>query len=51
VLSVAFGFLVIAVPAAGALGLVWAIGAYSILFGVLLIGFSLQIRGYQLPHA
>jgi uncharacterized membrane protein HdeD (DUF308 family) len=51
VLSVAFGFLVIAVPGAGALGLVWAIGAYSILFGILLIGFSLQVRKHQSLHA
>jgi uncharacterized membrane protein HdeD (DUF308 family) len=51
VLSVAFGFLVIAVPGAGALGLVWAIGAYSILFGILLIGFSLQVRRHQSLHA
>lgn len=51
VLSVAFGFLVIAVPGAGALGLVWAIGAYSILFGILLVGFSLQVRRFQLLHA
>ncbi|MBO0755478.1 MAG: HdeD family acid-resistance protein [Bradyrhizobiaceae bacterium] len=47
VLSVAFGFLVIAAPGAGALGLVWAIAAYAILFGILLIGFSLQVRRYQ----
>jgi uncharacterized membrane protein HdeD (DUF308 family) len=51
VLSVAFGFLVIAVPGAGALGLVWAIGAYSILFGILLVGFSLQVRRHQSLHA
>lgn len=50
VLSVAFGFLVIAAPGAGALALVWAIGAYAILFGALLIGFSLQVRKHQLLH-
>jgi uncharacterized membrane protein HdeD (DUF308 family) len=43
-LSVGFGVLVVIAPGAGALGLVWAIGAYSIVFGALLIAFSLQVR-------
>jgi uncharacterized membrane protein HdeD (DUF308 family) len=51
VLSVAFGILVIAAPGAGALGLIWAIGAYSILFGILLIGFAMQVRRHQALHA
>jgi hypothetical protein len=33
--SVIFGIIVLAAPGAGALGLIWAIGAYSIAFGVL----------------
>jgi hypothetical protein len=32
------GIVVLAAPVAGALGLVWAIGAYSIAFGILLLG-------------
>jgi uncharacterized membrane protein HdeD (DUF308 family) len=47
VLSVVFGILVIAAPGAGALGLVWAIAAYAIVFGALLIGFSFRLRQYQ----
>src|SRR5215475_16161502 len=37
-LSVLFGVLVLAMPGLGALSLVWAIGAYSIVFGALLVG-------------
>jgi uncharacterized membrane protein HdeD (DUF308 family) len=43
-LSVAFGALVLLFPGAGALALVWLIGAYAILFGVLLIVLSLRLR-------
>ena len=43
-LSVIFGIAVLAMPGAGALGLIWAIGAYSIVFGGLLVGFSLRLR-------
>jgi uncharacterized membrane protein HdeD (DUF308 family) len=49
-LSVAFGILVIVAPGAGALGLIWVIGAYSIVFGALLVGFSLQVRKHQLAQ-
>jgi uncharacterized membrane protein HdeD (DUF308 family) len=44
VLSVLFGLAVLIMPGAGALGLVWAIGAYSIVFGALLVGLSLRLR-------
>jgi uncharacterized membrane protein HdeD (DUF308 family) len=43
-LSVVFGLIVLIAPGAGALGLIWAIGAYSIVFGILLIGLSLRLR-------
>jgi uncharacterized membrane protein HdeD (DUF308 family) len=43
-LSVLFGLAVLVMPGAGALGLIWAIGAYSILFGALLVGLSLRLR-------
>lgn len=46
-LSVLFGILVLAMPGAGALGLVWAIGAYSIVFGALLVGLSLRLRKHH----
>ena len=43
-LSVIFGLIVLIAPGAGALGLIWMIGAYSIVFGVLLVGLSLRLR-------
>ena len=47
VLSVLFGLLVLAQPGAGALALVWMIGAYAVAFGALLIAFSLRMRALQ----
>src|SRR5262245_39674851 len=43
-LSVLFGILVLAMPGAGALALIWVIGAYSIVFGILLVGLSFRLR-------
>jgi len=50
-LSVIFGIVILAAPGAGALGLVWAIGAYSIVFGGLLAGLSLRLRKHRHPSA
>jgi uncharacterized membrane protein HdeD (DUF308 family) len=47
VLSVIFGLIVLIAPGAGALGLVWMIGAYSIVFGILLVGLSLRLRKHR----
>ena len=47
VLSVIFGLAILAMPGAGALGLIWAIGAYSIVFGCLLVGLSLRLRKHR----
>ena len=49
VLSVLFGILLIAFPSTGALAVLWLIGAYAIVFGVLLIvlGFRLRKLGGQ----
>jgi len=44
VLSVLFGLGVLIVPGAGALAVVWMIGIYAILFGVLLVGFALKLK-------
>lgn len=44
VLSVTFGILLILFPGQGALALVWLIGSYAILFGVLLMGLGFRIR-------
>jgi uncharacterized membrane protein HdeD (DUF308 family) len=46
-LSVLFGIIVIAAPGAGALALVWVIGAYSLVFGILLVGLSLRLRKHR----
>ena len=34
---------------AGALGLVWAIGSYSIVFGILFIALALRLRKHSHP--
>jgi uncharacterized membrane protein HdeD (DUF308 family) len=47
--SVLFGIIVLIAPGAGALGLIWAIGAYSIVFGILLVGLSLRLRKHHHP--
>jgi len=47
--SVIFGVALLINPRIGALALVWLIGAYAIVFGVLLIGLGFKLRG--LVHA
>ncbi len=51
--SVLFGVLLILQPAAGAVAIVWLIGAYAIVFGVLLSGLALQLRrlGHTIDRA
>jgi uncharacterized membrane protein HdeD (DUF308 family) len=46
-LSVIFGLMVLFAPGAGALALIWVIGAYSIVFGAMLIGLSLRLRKHR----
>ena len=46
-LSVIFGLIVLTAPGAGALGLIWAIAAYSIVFGILFIGLALRLRKHS----
>ena len=47
VLSVLFGVVVVALPAAGILALVWWIGSFSLLLGVLLIASAFRIRHWR----
>jgi uncharacterized membrane protein HdeD (DUF308 family) len=49
-LSIAFGVLLLAFPAAGALAVITLIGAYAILFGALMIGLGLRVRRFHHPH-
>ena len=59
VLSIVFGILVVLQPDAGALAVVWLLGAYALLFGVTLIALAFRVRGLgrklhpesQLDHA
>jgi uncharacterized membrane protein HdeD (DUF308 family) len=46
-LSVVFGALVLIMPGAGALALIWVIGAYAIVFGILLVGLSFRLRKHN----
>jgi uncharacterized membrane protein HdeD (DUF308 family) len=43
-LSVAFGFLLMAQPGAGALAMIWVIGAYAVIFGFVLVILALKMR-------
>lgn len=45
VLSVLFGIVMLLRPGAGALALIWVIGSYAIVFGVLLIFLGFKLRG------
>jgi uncharacterized membrane protein HdeD (DUF308 family) len=44
IVSVLFGILLIVAPGPGALAVVWLIGAYAIVSGVLLLGLAFQVR-------
>ena len=47
VASLIFGILLIALPAAGALALIWLIGAYALVFGVLMLVLAFRLRGLR----
>jgi uncharacterized membrane protein HdeD (DUF308 family) len=55
ILSMALGFLLVAFPMAGALAVVWMIGAYAVAAGVLMIALGFRLRslrhmGGEIPH-
>jgi uncharacterized membrane protein HdeD (DUF308 family) len=43
-LSIVFGLILIIWPESGAVGLVWLIGIYAIVFGIVLLGLALRLR-------
>ncbi len=44
ILSVILGIILVVYPAAGAVGLVWAIGAYAVLFGLSMLALAFKVR-------
>ena len=50
IVSILFGIVLLAAPGAGALAVVWLIGAYAIIFGLLMIALSLRLRGMSQPR-
>jgi len=47
VISVLFGVLLILQPAVGALAMIWWIGGFAILFGILLVSLAFRLRHWQ----
>lgn len=45
-ISILFGFFIMARPGAGALAVIYIIGAYAIVFGVFLIAFAFRVKGH-----
>lgn len=48
-LSVLFGVALFVMPGAGALALIWLIGVYAIMYGLLMVGFAFSLRKYNRP--
>ena len=44
--SVTFGVILTTQPGAGALGVLWLIGTYAVVFGALLVMLALKVRGF-----
>jgi len=49
ILSILFAVLLVVFPLAGVLTLIWLIGIYAIIFGIVLIGLSLRLRRHAAP--
>jgi uncharacterized membrane protein HdeD (DUF308 family) len=49
--SIIFGILLFLNPGAGAIAVLWIIGLYAAVFGVVLIGLSLRLRRFAARHA
>jgi uncharacterized membrane protein HdeD (DUF308 family) len=46
-LSVLLGILIVRRPAAGLLTLVWVLGAYAMVYGIVLVGLAFKLRGHR----
>lgn len=44
ILSLILGFVLIVYPGAGALSLIWLIGAYALIFGIVTLGLAFRLR-------
>jgi uncharacterized membrane protein HdeD (DUF308 family) len=51
IISVLFGFLVFAFPAAGAVGIAWVLGIYAVTAGLVLIALGVRLRSPSLVHS
>ena len=47
VISVLFGIFLVVAPGAGAVAVVWAIGAYAIFYGIMLLVLAWRLRGHS----
>ena len=47
VISVLFGVILLVAPGAGAIGLIWAIASFAIVFGILLVMAALKLKNHQ----
>ena len=45
-LSVVFGVVIMVLPGAGLVTLVWMVGLYAIIFGVILVALGFRLRGH-----
>ncbi len=50
VLSVLFGIVLLVAPGAGAIGLIWVIAAYAVVFGVLLVMLAFRLKKHQAAY-
>jgi uncharacterized membrane protein HdeD (DUF308 family) len=47
ILSIIFGILLIAQPSAGAISIVWLLGGYALIFGILTLMLAFRLRGMR----